>query len=131
MQDQNGEPLPAYTMNEVLRGFPPWRPAGIDGASAHVDSSAAIAALKMKLHRTCAELARSEEELQFISGEAANSLNLYRYQIALLLAAIESQLSHTSSFAVGKVFRLRAILRRVHALQRSAVANYATRHMTF
>ena len=122
---------PAYTMNKVLRGFPPWLPADTDGALAHVDGSAALAALKMKLHRYCAELARFEEALQFIPGEAADSLNLYRYQIALLLAATEGHLSHSSSLAVGKVFRLRAVLRRMLALERSAVAIHATKHMTF
>ena len=67
---QPGCSVPEYSEDDVWRGSPPWRPSG----DAHRGAgSTGIDALKMRLHRVSAEIARSAEELEFIPGEAANS----------------------------------------------------------
>ena len=107
---QPGCSVPAYTVEDVLRGTPPWRPSGVVPGGT---DSAAVDALKMRLHRVSAELARSSEELRFILGEAANSLNLARHQITQVSKAINGHMQDGGQLATGKVFLLRGILSRL------------------
>lgn len=125
---QPGCSVPAYTVEDVLRGTPPWRPSGVVPGGT---DSAAVDALKMRLHRVSAELARSSEELRFIPGEAANSLNLARYQITQVSKAINGHMQDGPQLATGKVFLLRGILSRLLKHEENALNLYAERGMKF
>ena len=122
---QPGSTVPVYTHDEVLLGSPPWRPSGLGTGPAAVD------ALKMRMHRVSAELARSSEELRFIPGEAANSLNLARYQISQVSKAITVHMQDGAKLATGKVFLLRSILSRLLKHQSDALKIYAEKKMNF
>ena len=125
---QPGSAVPVYTHDEVLLGTPPWRPSG--GLSSGT-GTAGVDALKMRLHRVSAELARSSEELHFIPGEAANSLNLARYQISQVSRAITVHMQDGAKLATGKVFLLRSILSRLLKHEADALKLYAEKGMTF
>ena len=127
-QDHPGTPAPIVTAEDALRGSLPWHPE--EGpAGSHGPTTAE--ALKLRLHRVTAELERSVEELLFWPGEAANSLNLYRYQITGLTFAIWSHIRDGGELAAGKVFMLRGILGRSLALECGAQAAYAKAGLRF
>ena len=127
-QNAPNSTLAASTMEDVLRGTPPWRPAG---AALESSGGAAIDALKMRLHRVSAELQRSMEELRYVPGEAANSLDLFRYQITKLSATMEAHMQESSALAAGKVFLLRGMLQRLVVLEGQAQSEYAKVRMRF
>ena len=117
-----GQILPQYAVEDTLKGTFPWRDPRLPMSGG---GSASAAALKLKLHRVKAELARSQEELQYIPGDAANSLNLYRYQIQRLSRAMLCHLGQDRALATGQLFLLRGILRKVLNLEKSARLMYA------
>ena len=127
-QNHPGTPAPTVTLEDVLRGSPPWRP---EGGAAGCQGIAAAHTLKLRLHRVTAELERSVEELTFVAGEAANSLNLYRFQISGVSAAIQLHIREAGELAAGKVFMLRGILGRLLTLQSRALAAYANAGLNF
>ena len=119
---------PTITVEDVLRGSPPWHP---EGGAAGSHGFVVADALKLRLHRVTAELQRSIEELTFWPGEAANSVNLYRYQITSIIAAIQLHITDGGELAVGKIFLLRGLLGRLLALHTGALAAYAKAGLCF
>lgn len=127
-QNHPESPAPTVAVEDVLRGSPPWQH---EGGAVGCHGTAAGDALKLRLHRVTAELMRSVEELKYVPGEAANSLNLYRYQISGVSATIKQHISTGGELAAGKVFLLRGILGRLLALQSGALAAYAKLGLNF
>ena len=123
MSDQE---LPKYTIEDVFRGSPPW--GGLSGTAPAGEEE-----IQLRFYRANAEVQRCVEEMGFMPGEAANSLNLYRYQISILCRAIESRVGceNTSALAQGEVFYLVGFLRKVMVLESNALSVYAKVGMTF
>ena len=116
--------LPDYTIEDVFRGSPPWGELSGAGRAGQEE-------LRLRFYRAHAEAQRCEEEIRFLPREAANSLNLYRYQISVLCGAIESRLDCEDALAEGERFYLVGFLRKLMVLERNAQVLYSKMGMSF